>query len=204
MDDSHSSVKTTRVLVADDHAVVRLGVRNLLASVPGFEMVGEAEDGDTAVTQVTHLDPDILLLDLAMPRLPGLDAMREIMGRSPKVKVIVLTGLITTQQVIEALQIGARGIVLKGAVISELLQAMQTVVNGEYWIGGKRVVNLLQALHELTQKGDGRDGEEDLWADDAGTRSGAVHRGGMHEQGCGEAVHDLGRDGEAASIEHLR
>ena len=145
-------MKVTRVVVADDHPVVRLGVRNLLGTAQGFEVVGEADDGDGAVKQVLLLDPDILLLDLTMPRMPGLEAMREIMGRSSRVKIILLTAMISTEQVIEALQIGARGIVLKGAVMGDLLQAMRTVVNGEYWIGGKRVVNLLQALHELTQQ----------------------------------------------------
>ena len=149
---SRSETKAKRVLVADDHPVVRMGIRNMLAHLPEFEVVGEADDGDVAVTQVTHLDPDILLLDLQMPRLPGLDAMREIMGKSPRVKILLLTALITTQQVIEALQIGARGIVLKSSGTGDLVQALRAVANGEYWIGGKRVVNLLQALHELTQR----------------------------------------------------
>jgi two-component system nitrate/nitrite response regulator NarL len=87
-----------------------------------------------------------------MPRLPGLEAMRAIMSRSPGVKIIMLTSTITTQQIIEALHIGARGIVLKDAVAQHLMQAIQTVATGDYWIGGARVVNLMAALRELMEK----------------------------------------------------
>ena len=87
-----------------------------------------------------------------MPRLPGLEAMRAIMNGSPTVKIILLTSTITTQQIIEALHIGARGIVLKDALAGHLQTAIRTVFSGDYWIGGKRVVNLVSALHELMQQ----------------------------------------------------
>jgi DNA-binding NarL/FixJ family response regulator len=87
-----------------------------------------------------------------MPRLPGLEALRAIMNGSPTVKIILLTSTISTQQIIEALQIGARGIVLKDAVTDDLQTAIRTVIAGDYWIGGKRVVNLLSALHGLMQQ----------------------------------------------------
>src|SRR5665213_1388578 len=106
-----SSLATIRIVVADDHPVVRFGVKNMLENEPGFEIVGEAEDGDVAITQTLELEPDILLLDLAMPRLPGLEALRTIMNKSKRVKIIMLTSTTSTQQIIEALQIGARGIV---------------------------------------------------------------------------------------------
>jgi DNA-binding NarL/FixJ family response regulator len=138
-----------RIVVADDHPVVRFGVTKMLQNEPGFEVVGEAEDGDDAITQTLELEPDILLLDLAMPRLPGLEAMRAIMTKSPRVKIVMLTSTISTQQVIEALQIGARGIVLKDSVAGDLSQALRAVLSGDYWIGGERVANLLKALHEL-------------------------------------------------------
>jgi DNA-binding NarL/FixJ family response regulator len=149
---SHPAHSGIRVVVADDHPVVRFGVKNMLMNEPGFEVVGEANDGDDAITQTIELEPDILLLDLAMPKLPGLEAMRAIMSRSPRVKILLLTSLISTQQVIEALQIGARGIVLKDSVASDLGESLRAVVSGDYWIGGKRVVNLLSALHELMQQ----------------------------------------------------
>jgi DNA-binding NarL/FixJ family response regulator len=143
---------TIRIVVADDHPVVRFGVKNMLANEEGFEVIGEAEDGDTAITQTLELEPDILLLDLHMPRLPGLEALKAIMNKSPRVKIILLTSTITTQQVIEALQIGARGIVLKDAVAGDLSNSLRAVLGGDYWIGGERVANLIKALHELNQK----------------------------------------------------
>jgi DNA-binding NarL/FixJ family response regulator len=147
-----SAVSPIRVVVADDHPVVRFGVKNMLESELGFEVVGEAEDGDVAITETLELEPDILLLDVQMPRLPGLEALRAIMSRSPRVKIIMLTSTISTQQVIEALQIGARGIVLKDAVAGDLSKSMRAVLSGDYWIGGERVVNLVAALNELMKQ----------------------------------------------------
>jgi DNA-binding NarL/FixJ family response regulator len=147
-----TSVAAIRIVVADDHPVVRFGVRNMLQSEPGFEVVGEAEDGDDAITQTLELEPDILLLDLLMPRLPGLEAMRAIMTKSPRVKIVLLTSTITPQQIIEALQIGARGIVLKDSVVGDLGNALRAVLGGDYWIGGERVANLVKALQELMAK----------------------------------------------------
>jgi two-component system nitrate/nitrite response regulator NarL len=141
-----------RIVVADDHPVLRFGVKNMLESEPGFEVVGEAEDGDVAITQTLELEPDILLLDLLMPRLPGLEAMRAIMSKSPRVKIILLTSTISTQQIIEALQIGARGIVLKDAVAGDLSMSLRAVLAGDYWIGGERVANLVTALNELMKQ----------------------------------------------------
>lgn len=149
---SRASAPSIRIVIADDHPVVRIGVRNMLQADRGLDVVGESNDGDEAITQTLELLPDILLLDLAMPRLPGLEAMRAIMNGSPSVKIILLTATITTQQIIEALQIGARGIVLKDALAGDLNTAIRAVVGGDYWIGGRRVVNLVGALHELMQQ----------------------------------------------------
>jgi DNA-binding NarL/FixJ family response regulator len=151
--DDRSTVTTpVRIIVADDHPVVRFGVKNMLESEPGFEIVGEAEDGDVAITETLELEPDVLLLDVQMPRLPGLEAMRAIMDRSPRVKIILLTSTISTQQIIEALQIGARGIILKDSVAGDLTRAMRAVLSGDYWIGGERVMNLVAALNNLMKR----------------------------------------------------
>src|ERR1700733_13017824 len=144
--------RTIRIVLADDHPVVRIGVRNMLTKSDGFDVVGDATDGDEAITQTLELQPDVLLLDVAMPRLPGLEAMRAIMSGPSTAKILLLTSTITTQQIIEALQIGARGIVLKDALANHLQTAIRTVHAGDYWIGGKRVVNLVGALHELMQQ----------------------------------------------------
>jgi DNA-binding NarL/FixJ family response regulator len=149
---NNDRLHTIRIVIADDHPVVRIGVRNMLQSDAGLDVIGEASDGDEAITGTLELLPDILLLDLQMPRLPGLEAMRAIMSGSPSVKILLLTSTITTQQIIEALQIGARGIVLKDALADHLTTAIRAVSSGDYWIGGKRVVNLVGALHELMQQ----------------------------------------------------
>ena len=141
-----------RIVLADDHPVVRIGVRNMLVESEGYSVVGEASDGDEAITQTLDLQPDVLLLDVQMPRLPGLEAMRAIMSGPSTAKILLLTSTITTQQIIEALHIGARGIVLKDALSSHLQDAIRTVYSGDYWIGGKRVVNLVSALHDLMQQ----------------------------------------------------
>jgi DNA-binding NarL/FixJ family response regulator len=148
---SHNQPKV-RIVVADDHPVVRFGVKNMLMGEDGFEVVGEAADGEQAITETIELEPDILLLDMQMPKLPGLEAMRAIMSRSPRVKILLLTSTISTQQVIEALQIGARGIVLKDSVAGDLGESIRAVLSGDYWIGGQRVANLLAALHDLMQQ----------------------------------------------------
>jgi two-component system nitrate/nitrite response regulator NarL len=149
---SNDRIHQIRIVIADDHPVVRIGVRNMLQSDSSLDVIGEASDGDEAITGTLELLPDILLLDLQMPRLPGLEAMRAIMSGSPTVKILLLTSTITTQQIIEALQIGARGIVLKDALADHLTTAIRAVSSGDYWIGGKRVVNLVGALHELMQQ----------------------------------------------------
>lgn len=139
-----------RVLVADDHPVVRIGVRSILASVPGeFATVGEAADGDETVRMVRELQPDMLLLDLAMPRLPGLEALRAVAEESPALKAVILTGTIERQQILEALQLGARGIVLKEEVADHLVTALRTVAEGRYWLGGRPVTNLVDIVRDL-------------------------------------------------------
>jgi two-component system nitrate/nitrite response regulator NarL len=140
-----------RILVADDHPVIRIGVRNMLAAVPGYEVVGEACDGEEAVAQAHALVPDIVLLDLKMPRLPGIETLRTIMRDSVPVKTILLTGSISMQEIVEALQIGARGIVTKDVLVDHLFDALAAVLEGDYWVGGRRVLNLMSTLSELMQ-----------------------------------------------------
>jgi len=141
-----------RIVLADDHPVVCIGVRNMLTEEDGFEVVGEAADGEEAINQTLDLEPDVLLLDVQMPRKPGLEAMRDILSSATRVKILLLTSTITTQQIIEALHIGARGIVLKDALANHLQSAIRTVHSGDYWIGGKRVITLVSALHDLMQQ----------------------------------------------------
>jgi DNA-binding NarL/FixJ family response regulator len=138
----------TRVLVADDHPVVRLGIRSLLPE-DTFDIIGEASDGEETITHTLNLQPDILLLDIQMPHVSGLEALRRIFERTRHVKVILLTSVASTEQIVEALQLGARGIILKQSAAADLEQSIRAVLHGDYWIGGRRVENLIAALHEL-------------------------------------------------------
>src|SRR5512140_1048412 len=114
MDNKTTATETVRILIADDHAIFRDGLRRLLESEPEFQVVGEAADGGEAVANVRTLKPDVLLLDLAMPRVPGMEALRELVtGSDAETRIILLTAAIEKVQIVEALQIGARGIILK-------------------------------------------------------------------------------------------
>ena len=102
----------TKILIADDHPVVRIGLRNMLQADPQLKVVAEAKDGIEALHMVRTLHPDIMLLDLAMPKMPGMEAPRELLteNSSAPTRTIVLTGLIDKRQILEALQLGARGV----------------------------------------------------------------------------------------------
>lgn len=141
----------TTVLIADDHPVVRIGVRNILQAQPDFVVVDEAADGQEALRQVERHKPQVLLLDLSMPNLPGLETLRELTRQSSSIKTVLLTGKISEKEVLEALHLGARGVVMKEAVASDLVTCLRAVVNGQHWLNGKPVQNLMQVLHDLTQ-----------------------------------------------------
>ena len=140
-----------RILIADDHPIFRDGLKRLLESEPDFKVVGEACDGVEAVKLVRQLKPEILLLDLAMPRRPGLEALREMNSgpTSSSVRVILLTAAAEKDQIVEALQLGARGVVLKDSATQILLKSIRAVMNGEYWVGRESVANLVQYLRTL-------------------------------------------------------
>lgn len=135
-----------RLLIADDHTIFRDGLRRLLESEGGMSVVGEAGDGAEAIVMVQQSRPDILLLDLAMPRMPGLEALREMISMQATTRVIILTAAIEKRQVLEALQIGARGVVLKDAATQILMKAIRTVMNGQFWVDREPVSDLVQYL----------------------------------------------------------
>jgi two-component system, NarL family, nitrate/nitrite response regulator NarL len=142
-----------RILLADDHPIFRDGLRRLLEAEPDLKVIGEACDGSEAVKMARELKPDILLLDLAMPRMPGLEALREMSSgpASNSVRVILLTAAAEKKQIVEALQLGARGVVLKDSATQLLLKSIHTVMSGEYWVGRESVSNLVQYLRNLVQ-----------------------------------------------------
>ena len=144
-----STKAQARILIADDHPIFRDGLKRLLEAERGFKVIGEACDGVEAVSLVRQLRPEILLLDLAMPRRPGLQALRELSTESFSVRVILLTAAAEKEQIVEALQLGARGVVLKDSATQILLKAIHAVMNGEYWVGRESVSNLVQYLRSL-------------------------------------------------------
>jgi two-component system nitrate/nitrite response regulator NarL len=146
-------LQPTRIVIADDHPIFRDGLRRLLETEPDLKVIGEACDGAEAVKLARQLKPDILLLDLAMPRHPGLEALREMTSASNSnaVRVILLTAAAEKNQIVEALQLGARGVVLKDSATQLLLKAIHTVMAGEYWVGRESVSNLVQYLTTLVQ-----------------------------------------------------
>jgi DNA-binding NarL/FixJ family response regulator len=143
------NVSSLRILIADDHPIFRDGLRRLLESEPGMEVVGEAADGDQVPTLTETLRPDVLLLDLAMPRRHGLEALRDLTDGKIAVRVVLLTAAITDEQIVESLQLGARGVVLKESATETLLQAIRTVMSDRYWIGRESVADPLDYLRRL-------------------------------------------------------
>jgi len=139
-----------RILIADDHAIFRDGLRRLLEAEPGLRVIGEAADGEEAVKLARQLKPDILLLDLAMPRTPGLEALSELGTAATPVRTLLLTAVIERPQILEALQLGARGVVLKESATQLLLKGIRAVMDGQYWVGQDSVSDLVKTLRDLS------------------------------------------------------
>ncbi len=119
-----------RVLVADDHPMFRFGLKALLGAAPDLEVAGEAADGEAAVAQAASLQPDVVVMDLNMPGLNGLEATRRLLQTSPHIAVLIVT-MFDDDSVFAAMQAGARGYLLKGAEPEAMLRAIRTVAGGE-------------------------------------------------------------------------
>ncbi len=125
-----SFMPAIRVLIADDHAIVRKGVRALLATEPDIQVVGEAQDGQEAVAETEKLHPDVVLMDLVMPTVNGVEAIRQISGVLPDVRILVLTSFTGMDKIIPAIKAGALGYLLKDSGPEELVHAIREVYSG--------------------------------------------------------------------------
>ena len=135
-----------RVLVVDDHAVVRQGLRTFLSLQDGIEVVGEASDGREAIAAAQRLRPDVVLMDLVMPRVDGVQAMRELRDHVPGARVIVLTSFLEDDRLLPAIRAGAAGYLLKNVEPSELARAVRTADAGEALIDPAVAARLVDAL----------------------------------------------------------
>ncbi len=138
-----------RVIIADDHPVVRIGVRNVLAAHGRFSVVAEADNGAETVRQALSLQPEILLLDVQMPNSSGFSTIREVAAAAPRTRTVLLTGSIPPDQLMEAFNAGARGIVFKNAMTEQIAAALLAVMDGGYWAQSHRVEQLSGILDEL-------------------------------------------------------
>jgi DNA-binding NarL/FixJ family response regulator len=152
-----------RVLIADDHPLFRDGMHGLLDSVEDTEVVGEAATGEEAVGLAADVQPDVILMDIKMPGINGIEATREVLSTNPNIGILVVTMLEDDDSVFAAMRAGARGYLLKGAEQAEVLRAIRAVANGEAIFGpgiARRVMGLFsaekpkapQAFPELTER----------------------------------------------------
>ena len=141
------SARQVRIAIADDHPIFRDGLRRLLESEPGFEVVAEAVDGVEAGRVATDIQPDVLLLDVAMPRMGGVEALSTIPLETTR--VVLLTAAIDPGDLLRAIQLGARGVVLKESATRLLIDAIHRVMDNKYIIGAGVADDLAQAVRQV-------------------------------------------------------
>jgi two-component system, NarL family, nitrate/nitrite response regulator NarL len=141
-----ADIESIRILIADDHALFRGALRTLLEQESGFKVVGEATDGAQALTSVSNLKPDMLLLDIAMPRMSGLEVLRSLRDISTEVRTLIVASEIDRNQLVEAIKLGAHGVVLKNTAPDLFFKSIRAVMAGEYWIGHDGVAGLVDSV----------------------------------------------------------
>ena len=141
-----------RILIVDDHAVVRKGIRALLATEDDLDVIGEAVDGEEAVALYGELNPDLLLLDLIMPKVNGIEAIKKIKGDHPAAKILVLTSFAADDQVFPAIKAGALGYLLKDTEPTDLIKAIRQVYLGESSLSPTVARKVLEEVFHPTEK----------------------------------------------------
>ncbi len=141
-------MKPIRVLIADDHALFREGVHAILKAVPDIEIVGEAGTGQEAMTLASELKPNVILMDIQMPDLNGVEATQRILKTQPDMGIIIVTMLEDDDSLFSAMRAGARGYVLKGADKAEMLKSIRAVADGEALFGPAIAIRVLNFFHD--------------------------------------------------------
>jgi two-component system, NarL family, nitrate/nitrite response regulator NarL len=144
-----SSLSPVRVLIADDHSLFREGLRKLIEAEAGFEVVGEASDGEVLLAMARQRQPDVILLDLAMPRRDGMEVLRELATSKVPARTLLLTASINNAQIVQALKLGAYGVILKESTTQRLFESIRCVMAGQYWIGRESVSDLVRAFRSI-------------------------------------------------------
>ena len=144
--------KPIRILIVDDHVVVRKGIRALLATESGLDVIGEAEDGFQAVEMYDELNPDLLLLDLLMPKMTGIQAIKKIREKHPDAKILVLTSFAADDQVFPAIKAGALGYLLKDTDPEDLVNAIHQVYQGESFLSPTIARKVLEEVFQSSGK----------------------------------------------------
>jgi DNA-binding NarL/FixJ family response regulator len=145
-----------RVVICDDHALFRRGLSMVLESEPGIEVVGEAEDGEAVVQAVEELAPDVVLMDVRMPKLSGIEATKAIAESAPTTRIVMLTVSDEEEDLYEAIKAGAAGYLLKEISIEEVAEAIRSVVSGQSLITPSMASKLLAEFSNLSKKAEAR------------------------------------------------
>jgi len=151
------SKQAIRILVADDHAIFRDGLRKLLEGADDVQIIGEASNGVECVKMLAKLKPDILLLDLRMPEKDGLGVLEEVNFDSLPTRVIVLTAAEDDRDVVRAMRLGARGVVLKQSASDLLLKSIRRVAEGEIWLDNRMTAEVIEAFKKSSESGQRRE-----------------------------------------------
>jgi two-component system nitrate/nitrite response regulator NarL len=147
--EGHGSLSPVRVLICEDHAVLREGLRSLLESRPGFEVVGEAAEGSAALLLAERIQPDLMLLEATLPGRSGMDVLRALAPLKICARPLLLTEDVSSRAIMDALKLGAYGVILKGAGPQQFFRCIRCIMAGQYWIGRKGVSDLVRALQSL-------------------------------------------------------
>lgn len=151
-DDRVNSTAQIRVLIVDDHEIVRKGIRAVLTETPGFEVVGEADNGQNALLRAQELHPDIVLMDLLMPVVDGVEATRRISSVEPQTRILVLTSFAADNNVFPAIKAGALGYLLKDSSPAELVRAIRQVHRGEPSLDPAIARKLMQEIAQPVER----------------------------------------------------